>query len=163
MSISIDHLTGDGSISVISRIDPAIKYSDESYSEYLKSLDENDLEFKEDEEPTRFILRKTIPYKLTQKIKANQVRMDKKEVYWNMQITAEEVRYSLMDIENPSDMKGKTGLKYEGTKIDDGKGGSMQIASETTMGLLSQLGIIDDLYAARRNYLEVGLQSLKKS
>lgn len=161
MAIRVDHLTGDGTIKVISRIDGALKYDEETYSTYLKTNDESVLDFEDGQEPTRFVLRKTISFKTSQKFKANQVRMEKGgEIYFNTGVTAEEVRYALCDIETPP--TDGTPLRFVGVKVDAGKG-SIQIASDETMNLLSQLGVLDDLYTARRNYIENGGASVKKS
>lgn len=167
MAITIDHLSGDGTIKVIARIDSALEYDEEVYSSYLKSNDETVLTFREGSDgqpmtPTRFVIRKTIPYKTSQKIKANQVRLAKGDAYFNSNTTTEEVKYALVDIEQPHDVKGSP-LTFGGVKVDDGKGGSMVIANDQTMAVITQLNIVDDLYTARRNFIEKGGDGLKKS
>jgi len=158
MAIKIDHILGEGTIKVISRIDGALDCNEDQYAHYLETLDEEFLNFKDGEEPTRFVLRKTLPYKLGQKVKSQQIRMDKGEMFLNSSFIAEEVKYSLVDIENPSSVPPGSALKYEGFKVD-----GLTVASDETMKLLSALEIVNDLYTARKNFVEHGSGSLKKS
>jgi hypothetical protein len=158
MAIKIDHILGEGTIKVISRIDGALDCTEDQYASYLETLDESTLNFKAGEDPTRFVLRKTLPYKLGQKVKSQQIRMDKGEMFLNSSFIAEEVKYSLVDIENPPSVPTGSMLKFDGFKVD-----GLMIASDETMKLLSALEIVNDLYTARKNYVEHGGGVLKKS
>lgn len=158
MAIKIDHILGEGTIEVITHIDSALDCTEEQYNSYLENLDESLLKFKIDDEPTRFILRKTLPFKLSQKIKGQQIKMEKGEMYLNSSYIAEEIRYSLVDIKNPSSVPEGSKLKYDGHKVD-----GIIIASDETMKLLSALEVVMDLYTARKNFVEKGSGVLKKS
>lgn len=146
----------DGTIEVIARIDSALKdISDENYSEYLKTLDESLLSFNDGEQPTRFVLRKVLPYGIAQKIKNQQMRMEKGEMQVQMGFINEEVRAALVDIKNPPGIPEDQQIKFK--RASDGS------ASEELIAILDAAGIVSDLFAARKNVMEKSIENVKKS
>ena len=131
-------------IKVVARCDDSLKYDnqedfDKTYSEYLEDLDESKLTLSEGKEPTRFVLKKNLDLTGHIKIKNDQIKMTGKgDVSIQMGYTIEEVRLSLVDIENPHDIVGC--LEYK----KDGAGG----ASKDLMEKLCASGIVDDLHLA---------------
>ena len=77
MGIKLSQIS-DGVVEVISRIDDAIVFEEESYSKYLETLDESNLTFVEGKQPTRFVMRKVLPYKLSQKVQNKQLSFEGK-------------------------------------------------------------------------------------
>jgi hypothetical protein len=127
------------SIKVISRLDDCVKCSEETYEEYLESLDESALEMEEGAVPVRFVLKSQLDYKSQRRIKQDQVSMHDGAMGVNLGFMMLELRMVLVDIENPGTplltfVKGKDGL-----------------ASEDLVATLESLGISTDLIAAR-NY-----------
>lgn len=155
MAIMLSKIS-EGNIEVISKIDSALKdITDEVYSEYLKTLDESLLSFKEDEQPTRFIMRKVLPYGIGQKIKNNQMRMEKGEMQIQMGFINEEVRAALIDIKNPASVPEDQQIKF--------RRGADGMASEELIALLDAAGISSDLFSARKNYMEKSVDNVKKN
>jgi len=148
---------GDGTLEVVSKVDSALEYNEESYAEYIKTLDESLLKFKENEQPTRFVLRKVLPYGVGQKIKNQQVRYEKGEMQIQMAFINEEIRAALIDIKNPDYVPDDQKLKYK--RASDG------LAAEDLIALLDSVGIVSDLFSARKAYMEHSLEdkNLKKS
>lgn len=148
----------DGTIEVIAKIDGALIKDDEAYAQYLSTLDESVLTFVDGDEPTRFVMRRVLPWKEAQRVQNKQVRFEKGEAQFQMSFMAEEVRAALIDIKNPSNLPEDQKLKFEKHKEDLG-------ASEELMSRLMAAGIVSDLYVARKNYLEggKGKADLKKS
>lgn len=155
MAIMLSKIS-DGNIEVISKIDSALKdITDEQYSEYLKTLDESLLRFHDGEQPTRFIMRKVLPYGIGQKIKNQQMRMEKGEMQVQMGFINEEVRAALIDIKNPASVPEDQQLRF--------KRGSDGSASEELIALLDAAGIVSDLFAARKNVMDKSLDNVKKN
>jgi hypothetical protein len=155
MAIMLSKIS-EGNIEVISKIDSALKeVTDEQYSEYLKTLDESLLRFHDGEQPTRFVMRKVLPYGIGQKIKNNQMRMEKGEMQIQMGFMTEEVRAALIDIKNPVGIPEEQQIKF--------KRGSDGSASEDLLALLDAAGIVNDLFAARKNYMEKSVDNVKKN
>src|SRR4051812_29896884 len=88
----------DETIKVVARSDEAVKCDAETYNKYLECLDESLLQL--DGEPVRFVLRKSLPFKYSQKVAAMQTKMVDGEMVMNIGYIAEEVRYALKEIEN---------------------------------------------------------------
>jgi hypothetical protein len=122
-------------VSVIVSKDSSIKGVQEGvYEEYLKDLDESKLSF--DGEPTRFILKKTLPYKDSKRVMNSQVSFDDGKPSVNISFILDEVRCALVGMEGP----GSEGFK----KDKDG------YASMEVVNALYNAGVLMDLYNARR-------------
>lgn len=143
MALSLD--LGTDKIKVISRRDAAVNCSVEEYNAYLKDLDESRLQLSAGVEPTRFHLRKILPYEAVQKIKNEQVSVKANaqtrdvrdlNVEMKMGYTLEELRAALIDVENP----GMPQLNFR----KDGD----NMASKELIALLDAYGIADELHTA---------------
>jgi hypothetical protein len=132
-------------IDVIARIDSAIeKTGEDSYEKYLATGDESHLVFTDGEEPTRFTMRKVLPYNLSQKVQSEMVKMTGGgEVNVSMTFIAEEVRCSLVGIKNPSSLAADKQIKFE----RDGDGG----ASKDLMAQLVGCGVAMNLFTAKKS------------
>ena len=118
---------------------------DEAYGEYLKDLDESRLRFVPNSEPTRFVMKKILPYKLAMKVKNHQVAVEAGKVKFQSSYMNEEVRCSLCDIEQPEvpeHLKDRL-IPWK----QDGAGG----AAESVMEFLEAAGVVTDLFNARQN------------
>lgn len=144
----------DETIEVISRVDSAINANAEQYEQYLKTLDETFLPKVEGEEPTRFVLRKILPFKLSQKVKNQQLSIKDGEAQFQFASITEEVRCALIGIKNPPGLPEDQHIEF--TKAGDGG------ASESLIESLDAAGIIMDLYAARNQSVQKGAESIKK-
>jgi hypothetical protein len=141
MALKLEQL--DGQLSVICRLDSSLDCSEEDYKNYLESgLNEAFLKFKEGDAPTKFVLRKTLPWGLAKKVEDEKVAMNKGEVQIKMSFMVEEVRCSLVDIVNPPHVPEAEQIKY--LRASDGG------ASERLMEKLMALGIVQDLYTAKK-------------
>ncbi|HUX79241.1 MAG TPA: hypothetical protein VMW10_05800 [Alphaproteobacteria bacterium] len=132
-------------IHVIVFNDAAIKgTSRDDYDEYIKDLDESKLIFVENGLPTRFIMRKILPYKLSMKLKNSQVAMKDGALTPQLSFMNEEVRLALVGIDNPvvSPEYQKHLLEYK----QHGDGG----ASDAVMEKLEAFGVVTDLYTVRQ-------------
>lgn len=132
-------------IKVIAFNDSAIEgTSREDYDEYLKNLDESWLTFVEGGLPTRFVMRKVLPYKLSLKLKNAQVALKDGELTPQLSFMNEEVRLALVDIENPAVPPEYEKFLTRFKKHGDGG------ASDEVMEKLETFGVISDLYQARQ-------------
>lgn len=135
-------LSGDGEVvEVVSSRDEAVTCDYDSYQEYLRTLDESLLALKQDVSPTRFVLKKTLPYAAAQRIKNQQLGYKDGDVEVRLGFILEEVRTALSDIKNPG-----TGLEYK----KDGDGG----ASKNLIEKLEAAGIVQELYTARQTAMK---------
>lgn len=128
------------SIKVIVREDSAVPetISDETWAEYLRTLNEDLLGCTE--APTRFVLRRTLPFDAQTRIQGLQIKWEGKEGRLDMGYMLEEVRCSLVGIENPT--SGPESIEF---KTDpDG------YASKELLAYLAQTGIAQQLFAARQ-------------
>jgi len=137
---------------VISFKDESVTCDQESYGEYLKTLDETILQLKPDVMPTRFKMKKIIPYAVKKNLRKDQYGMDTegKNINVNLGFIIDEVRASLVDINNP----GK-GLEFK----KDGD----NMASKLLIEKLDTYGIVQELYAARQGVLGAKGSVSKKS
>ena len=129
---------------------------DEAYQSYLKDLDESKLRFVDNSEPTRFVMKKILPYKLAMKVKNHQVAVEAGKVKFQSSYMNEEVRCSLCDIEQPEvpdHLKDRL-IPWK----QDGAGG----ASESVMEFLEAAGVVTDLFTARNNAINNLDESLLK-
>lgn len=140
MALIIDSTAA--TISVVVSKDSAVNCTEEEYDEYLKDLDESHLCL--DGEPTRFVLRKNLPYEASQRVMDAQASYVKGQVKMQMSYVLEEVRASLIDIVNPSDLPKEKQLVYK--RHSDG------LCSKEIIGLLQSYGVLMDLYRARSNF-----------
>jgi len=133
-------LDTDSEVRVIVSKDSAIKgTSEEDYESYLESLDESKLQFVEGVEPTRFVLRKTLPYRDTKMVMNAQVTVDEdNKPKVNISFIMDEVRCALLGIEGPNSNKF----------IKDKKDG---YADSKLINFLYNRGVLMDLYNGRRN------------
>lgn len=130
------HMDTAKTVSVIVSKDSSIKgVSEETYESYLTDLDESKLKF--DGEPTRFILKRTLPYRDTKRVMNSQVSFEEGKPQVNISFIMEEVRYALVGMEGP----GADGFKK-------GKDGVVEME---VVNALYNAGVLMDLYNARRN------------
>lgn len=125
---------------VVLRLDSAIGCPPDDYDRYLETLDETVLQLQE--EPTRFVMRKVLPYRLASGVQDKQFSFKKGEVEVRSSFMLEEVRCSIVGIENPSHLPSDERLEFKA----DGDGG----ASEDLMAILGASGLVMDLYRARQ-------------
>jgi len=137
----------DKTVSVIVSKDSSIRdVTEEVYEQYLKDLDESKLPIQG--ESTRFILRKTLPYKDTKKVMNSQVSFDDGKASVNVSYIMDEVRCALTGMEGP----GSESFK----KDKDG------YASMDVVNALYNSGVMMDLYNARRNAAGEGTDNVPK-
>jgi hypothetical protein len=131
-------------IEVIARIDSAIApTTDDDYDAYVKTGDESRLTFADGEAPTRFVMRKVLPYSLSQKVQSEMVKVSGGgEVNVSMTFMAEEVRCALIDVKNPATLPVDQHIKFS----RDGDGG----ASKELMAQLVGAGVAMNLFTARK-------------
>lgn len=118
---------------------------DKAYQDYLKDLDESKLRFVANSAPTRFVMKKVLPYKLAMKVKNHQVAVEAGKVKFQSSYMNEEVRCSLCEIEQPEvpdHLKDRL-IPWK----EDGAGG----AAESVMEFLEAAGVVSDLYTAKQN------------
>ena len=144
MGIKLSQIS-DGTIEVISKIDDAIIYDEEKYSKYIETLDESYLTFVEGKQPTKFLMRKVLPYKLSQKVQNKQLSFEGKTPQFSLSFMAEEVRCSLIAIKNPDYLPDEEKIKFEKSRDDEG-------ASDDLIAKLISCGIAQDLYIARQSF-----------
>lgn len=139
-------------IEIAVRRDTALCMNQEEHDEYLRSLDKSLLKLRGDAEPTWFVMRKVLPYRIQQKIDKMQLIMTDGEVSTGVHHINEEVRAALIGIKN-SDIEFKK----------HGDGG----CSEELFSKIMAFGIVQELYIGRKNFLkgndETDSERLKKS
>lgn len=146
--------TKDETFSVIASLDSALEKDGDAYEKYLQTLDESHLKIIPGEEPTRFVMRKVLPFKLAQKVQNAQIEISEAGTQIKPAFMMEEVRCSLVDVQNPPSLPASDHIKFE--KHSDGG------ASYGIMEMLLAAGVVNDLYKARA-YAILGLgDSLKK-
>jgi hypothetical protein len=126
----------DKTVSVIVSKDSSIKgVTEEAYESYLKDLDESKLTITG--LSTRFIMKRTLPYKDTKRVMNSQVSFDDGQAKVNISYLMDEVRCALVGMEGP----GAEAFK----KDKDG------YASMDVVNALYNSGVLMDLYNARKN------------
>jgi hypothetical protein len=105
-------------------------------------------------QPTRFVMRKVLPFSLAKKVQNDQVTTRDGKMEVQLGFISEEVRASLVDIKNPEDVPQDQWIKFE----KDKDGG----ASEKLMELLMAARIVDELYSARQVKVSKMSELLKK-
>jgi hypothetical protein len=131
---------------VVSKDSSIVDFSQEKYDEYLKDLDESKLTF--NGVPTRFVMKKSLPYKDTKRVMNSQVSFEDGQAKVNVSFMLDEVRCALVGIEGP----GAESFK----KDKDG------YASMDMINALYNAGVLMDLYTARRNAAGEGEDSVSK-
>lgn len=127
----------EATVSIIVSKDSAIKHvSEETYEKYLETLDESLLELPEGAEPTRFILKKVLPYKDTKRVMNSQVSFDDGKPNVNISFILDEVSCAL---------DGMTGPGAESFEKINNR------ASHKLVNALYNQGVLMDLYNGRRN------------
>jgi hypothetical protein len=140
---------------VVLSCDSALDVTEQEWELYKETLDEVHLKFKEGESPTRFVMRKVLPYGLAKKVQNEQATLDdSKNMRVNLGFINEEVKAALIDIKNPPGIDPDKMLKFE--KDKDGT------ASEKLMELLIASGIVMELYSARQVKISSQAAYLKK-
>ena len=139
---------------VVLRIDSAVQADAEAYQRYLETLDEGHLLLSE--EPTRFVMRKVLPNRLFKKVQNEQFEMVDGKMQVQLAFTSEEVRCSLIGVENPPHVPADERLEFK-AESDGG-------ASENLMASLNAAGVVMDLYRARQTAVgpKTGQDALKK-
>lgn len=156
MAFTMDNIISDGDIEIIVRKDSALDVTDEQYAEYLENLDESKLKLKEGHEPTRFVMRKAIPFKHLNDIENSKIKYSKTgEVELQLGFILKEVRATLKDIKNPPSVPKDKCIEFKQT--GDG------LVDEKLMAGLAGADIVTNLYTARKNYVDtLGGTSAKK-
>lgn len=164
MAFTTDNLLADGEIEVILRVDsalattPASGDDDDEYDQYIASgLDESKLKLKDGQEPTRFVMRRSIPLKHATRIENAKMKYGTDgEVSVQLGFIIEEVRASLKGVKNPPSVPAEKQitLKFTGDGLVD----------ERQMAALVAAGVVENLFAARRSALRAATGGdLKKS
>lgn len=161
MAFTLDNLLTDGDIEVILRVDDALDLTadgdDDPYDAYITAgLDESKLKLKPDAEPTRFIMRRSIPLKHATRIEnAKMGYTVEGGVQVQLGFIIEEVRASLKGVKNPSSVPQdkQIVLKFTGDGLLDDKQMAALVAS----------GVVQNLYAARQAAIQRSSGNLKKS
>lgn len=126
----------DKTVSIIVSKDSSIKGVDEEvYENYLKDLDESKLPIAGPS--TKFLMKRTLPYKDTKRVMNSQVSFDDGKASVNVSFIMDEVRCALVGMEGPG------AEAFE--KDKDG------YASMNIVNALYNSGVLMDLYNGRRN------------
>lgn len=137
----------DETIKVVVSKDTAINCDEEAYQEYLKDLDESRLNLEGD--PTRFVLKKHLAYSERQHVMNSQASLKNGEVTPNLGYVMDEVKLSLVEIENPATTPDLQKLRF---KDKDRK--RQEEKKEKIVAGLSSMGVLMDLFNARSNASE---------
>lgn len=148
MAFALD-LNEKSSVEVVVHKDSCLDMTKEEYSEYLKNVtDITRLKFVEGksfEDTTRFVMRKVIPFKATQRVIDQQMSADSEgKAKMSLKFILEEVRAALVDIKNPEGEMNPLVFK----RSSDG------MASEQMVVGFYHAGVLTDLLNGRQNSLE---------
>lgn len=137
--------------------DPEGEQADETWSSYLKTLDESLLSFAEGKLPTRFVLKKVLNYDQAQAVQNATTTMKKGgQVDIQSGYVFEEVRQALVDIENPDYLLLPDQIHFK--RDSDGA------CSKEIMAGLVAINAHMDLFTARKNAVgETAPEAKKKS
>lgn len=138
-------------IKVIMREDSAINESitDEDWELYVSTLDEKILKLTD--EPTRFVMKITLSYEAQMAVRNAQLSYSSGKAEVRTGYMLEEIRYSLVGIENPPNA---TSFIFK--KDDDG------YASRDLIAELNNYGFVNQLFIARNNAVSRVFQPTKK-
>lgn len=158
--MAIKLATSNDKIKVIVKNDSAVGPKAD-YEAYLLTLDESKLDLQEGEHPTRFVMRKVLPYRFAREIEDSQVSVKgvtengDPEVTFNSSYMLQELRYALLAIEQHESVPEADRIKFElGT---DG------CATEELISQLHAGGWAAPLYRARKISNRGGDTKQKKS
>lgn len=146
-------------VRVILRIDEALDQNHpdftQRYESYLKTLDESGLPFREDIHPTRMVMERVQDYHAQQSIISQQMGVGKDgKQRMDMAFIMEDVRMSLVDVENHPETRPEDLVKFE--KDPDG------YASKDLVSSIHAVGCLYDLYAAKQAGMKSPAQLQKK-
>jgi len=133
-------------LKVVLRRDDAIPedITDEVFEQYKKTLDESLLKLTK--EPTRFVLRKQLPFGAQQSIANHQIAIGVGgKPTFQFGYMLEEIRCALMDIENPAYLTEDDKLTFK--KAEDG------FAAFELIAMLNTAGVVAELFATRQERL----------
>lgn len=147
MALSID--LSKTTIEVIAFKDPSVRCDRDVYDEYLKTLDEALLDLDAESTPTRFVFRKNLPYKLSQKLQNEMFAFADGKAEYKIGSMMDAVRFALVDVKNP----GSDSLAFKKDNVG--------LASEDLVATLYSAGILADLYFAHTN--ATGMNSVDKA
>lgn len=141
--MAVRQLSEKGILKVVARCDDAIPQdlNDKEWEEYTKTLDEVHLRL--ESEPTRFCMRKSVTFEALKKIKNEQIGVSEGKAVMQFGYSLEEVRCSLVDIENPKILPVEEHILFK--KDADG------FAHRDLIAELEPHGIINDLFLVRQN------------
>lgn len=135
-------------ISVVLRMDDAVKCNDDEYAEYIASFspdspgDESLLKLSED--PTRFILRLNLSWEAKRKVESGNMSIKGQNVSIDPYYTKDLLRHSFKSIKNPSQVPLDEQLKFV-------KDSSDKLISKSFMNDLEQMGELENLVTALSN------------
>ena len=150
MAFSIE--SSDATVKVVVSKDSAVNCTDDAYEKYTETLDESLLQLEGD--PTRFILKKNLTYEASQKVMDAQASFVKGKVEMKMSYVLEEVRASLIAIENPPDLPKEKCIIWK--RDNDG------LANRQLIAGLQNAGVLMDLYKARQSFTATSGEDAKK-
>ena len=159
MALELD-LGTNSTIEVVSSKDSALDCDQETYAEYLASLDPEHLVFKDGcgyQDTTRFVLKKNLKYDQMQRIKNQQLTVKGgNQVSFNVGYMLEEIRCALVDIKNPDDLPTDKKVPYK--RDSDGA------CDKNLVAALEMAGIVQELWQARNGSIlgEQQVEGLKK-
>lgn len=132
-----------GIIKVITTFDDAVAETTtkEDWDSYHKGLDETFLTFIEGKQPTRFIFNTELSMKARKEITSEQMKVVDGEQGIQLGFIFDDIRCSLIDIENPADIPAADHIEFK--KDKDGFASKNLIASFPDK-------LIFDLYAAKQ-------------
>lgn len=136
----------DGTLEVIVSADGALTCGRDAWIEYSKKLDESFLSYVEGQQPTKFILKKSLDFKGTSAVKSKQVRFNMEgQAQFDVGYILDEIRYALVDIKNPDNLPEDQKIKY----IRDSDG----YCSKELIAKLESVGAVQDMFTCRQNLL----------
>lgn len=143
MAFTLENLSSiEGTIEVIVSKDDALDdVSPEVFSEYLQTLDESKLKFKEGKEPCRWVLKRRIDYKKQKWLENQKVKFEGGEQNFQPGYIGEEIRACLIDLKYPDYVPEAKRIVIK--KQGDG------LVDEKLMEQLLPTGIITELFIAR--------------
>ncbi len=142
MAIKLSRSTATDTLKVVCRMDDAVQCDDEAFANYQKTLDETFLGVMSSE-PTRFVLRVHLPYAAQKTVTSEQLSIGADGIpQIKLGFMLEDVRCSLIDIENPASVAEGAKILY--TRDSDG------FASKELIAQLHSAGIVTELFAARQ-------------
>lgn len=137
--------TGRGNIEVIARLDGSIPKDlpKDEYDNYLETLNEDLLRLKEGVKPTRFVMRREIPFGVKQGLRSKNMKVAKGDVQVDINYATDIVRAALIDIKNPDEVPQEHRIIFRRDK--DG------LASSDLINILDDAGVVMDLFGAYSN------------